>query len=183
MILKDLQIDNNWSLFLDRDGVINKRLMADYVKSVGEFEFLPGVLDALAFFSKQFKYIFIVTNQQGVGKGLMSPEDLEAVHNLMRKDIQKHGGRVDCIFFCTDLKDKEGNCRKPGKAMAEKAFELFPDIDKNKTIMCGDTKGDMEFGKNSGMYTVFINDYEEPENTNFDFRYNSLIEFANELKK
>ncbi|MBI9033916.1 MAG: HAD-IIIA family hydrolase [Bacteroidales bacterium] len=182
MKLKDLQIDKNWSLFLDRDGVINKRLMGDYVKSVDEFEFLPGVLEAISFFSQQFKYVFIVTNQQGVGKGLMSQSDLETVHKLMREQIQSHGGRIDCIFFCTDLKDQTGNCRKPGTAMGEKAFELFPDIDKNKTIMCGDTKSDMEFGEKSGMHTVFINDYQENESDNYEFQFKSLIDFANELK-
>jgi len=71
-------------LFLDRDGVINVRLIDDYVKRKEEFEFLEGSLEAFKIFAKHFDKIVVVTNQQGIGKGLMSEGDLEKIHSYMK---------------------------------------------------------------------------------------------------
>ncbi len=87
-----------WSLFLDRDGVINKRLVGDYVKKTEEFVFLDGVLEAIATLSTKFNRIFIVTNQQGIGKGLMTEKDLKQVHDSMEKEIVEHAGKIDRIL-------------------------------------------------------------------------------------
>ncbi|MEI7981828.1 MAG: phosphatase, partial [Bacteroidota bacterium] len=80
MILLNLKIDHTWTLFLDRDGVINRRIVGNYAKSCDQFEFIPGVLDAIRQFSLIFGKIIVVTNQQGIGKGLMSREDVTAIH-------------------------------------------------------------------------------------------------------
>ena len=72
MQLKDIDISGYDTLLLDRDGVINKLRPNDYVKCWEEFEFVPGIFEVLSKWSKHFKYIFIVTNQRGVGKGVMS---------------------------------------------------------------------------------------------------------------
>lgn len=156
--LSDLKIDNTWALFLDRDGVINKRLMDDYVKHVGEFEFLPGVPEAIAKFSKIFGKIFIVTNQRGIARGLMTADDLSAVHKYMLEGIQKAGGRIDRIFFCPHDRHENCGCRKPDLGMALKAKEEFPEIDFSKSLMLGDTGSDIKFGETAGMYTVLISD-------------------------
>lgn len=156
--LNNINIDSSWSLFLDRDGVINKRLIDDYVKNTGEFEFLPGVVDAIAKFSKIFGKIFVVTNQRGIARGLMTEDDLQIVHDLMLKEIQKAGGRVDGIYFCPHDRNQDCGCRKPDVGMALKAKEEFPAVDFKKSIMVGDSTSDMEFGKNAGMITVRIND-------------------------
>jgi D-glycero-D-manno-heptose 1,7-bisphosphate phosphatase len=89
-----LPIDKTWSLFLDRDGVINLHYPNDYVKKWEEFFFLEGVLDALNILAHKFRRIVLVTNQQGVGKGVMSMEDLNFIHAEMLKEIRKHGGRL-----------------------------------------------------------------------------------------
>lgn len=149
-------LDNSWSLFLDRDGVINKRIFGGYVVSTDEFEFLPGVLKSLTRLSKIFNRIIIVTNQQGVGKGLMTEQQLNIVHSYMTSKISHNGGRIDGIYYCTDLADKENNCRKPNNALAKRALIDFPDIDFNKSIMVGDSLSDIKFGMNSGMKTVFV---------------------------
>ena len=73
-------IDEDWTLFLDRDGVINVRIIDGYVTKIEEFEFLPNVIEALRIFKNKFKYIIVVTNQQGVGKGIMKFEDVEEVN-------------------------------------------------------------------------------------------------------
>jgi len=77
MTSKDFSFNKSWTLFLDRDGVINERIVDDYVKNPSEFDFLPGVLQAIKIFTGVFGNIFIVTNQQGIGKGIMSEDDLK----------------------------------------------------------------------------------------------------------
>lgn len=80
MNLLDIDVSRYDTLFLDRDGVINKLRQNDYVKCWDEFEFLPGVFEALAKWKDHFKHIIIVTNQRGIGKGLMTDEDLNSIH-------------------------------------------------------------------------------------------------------
>lgn len=149
-------ITNKSFLFLDRDGVINKRPYNDYVKKWEDFEFIPGVLNSLQCFAKHFEKIFIVTNQQGVGKGFMSIKDLDHIHSLMKETIQNHGGRVDEIFYCTQLKSDIDNCRKPSIQMALWAKEKFPEVDFSKSLMIGDTISDMKFAKSAGMFSVLL---------------------------
>ncbi len=103
MNLKSLNIDDSWTLFLDRDGVINERIIDDYIKKVKEFRFLPGVLDAMPVFAGLFGKIFVVTNQQGIGKGLMHESDLVAIHDYMLSEVKAHGGRLNKILCSGSL--------------------------------------------------------------------------------
>ncbi|MCD6180669.1 MAG: HAD-IIIA family hydrolase [Bacteroidales bacterium] len=178
------ELKNEWSLFLDRDGVINKRIIGGYVQKPEELEFLPGSLKALQLLSNIFKYVFIVTNQQGIGKGLMNLEDLRVVHRQMLGKIKANGGRIDSIFFCPDLATKSPNCRKPGLAMAQMAKKEFPTIDFKKSYMVGDSKSDIEFGQNAEMQCAFII-AETTEKSAIPFAvpvYPSLLDFVNHLK-
>lgn len=174
------KIDKTWTLFLDRDGVINVRLIDDYVKKLEEFEFLPGVLDAFKIFAEKFGRIIIVTNQQGVGKGLMTLKDVDVVHDFMVKEIEKQQGRIDKIYVCPQLKSDPDNFRKPSPRMAYMAQHDFPEIDFDKSVMIGDSNSDIEFGKNAGMYTILIGD--EPVKCKPDSQFESLLRFAKILK-
>jgi histidinol-phosphate phosphatase family protein len=179
--INDLQ--REWSLFLDRDGVINKRIVGGYIQTPEEFEFLPENLYALKQLANQFKYIFIVSNQQGIGKGLMSETDLELVHARMIHDIEAAGGRINQIFFCPDLASRKNNCRKPSLAMALEAKKEFPSIDFKKSFMVGDSKTDMEFGQKAGMKCIFIRSKAEEEVKGPSIlAFDSLLEFSNHLK-
>ncbi len=171
-------IDNSWTLFLDRDGVINKRIFGGYVTNPSNFEFLPGVLESISTFAKVFGKIIVVTNQQGVGKGLMTESELNYLHNHMKSEILKNNGRIDSIYYCTDLAHSIDNCRKPSTKMAKKAQSEFPSINFSKSIMVGDSKSDIEFGKNSEMKTVFIG---EAKSTLADITTESLVKFKNLL--
>jgi len=182
MNLNDLSPDKTWTLFLDRDGVINHRPLDDYVKQWTDFEFLPGVLEALSVFSEIFGKIIIVTNQQGIGKGLMTMEDLERIHKKMISEIEKAGGRIDAVYFCPDLEGEPDNCRKPGTIMAGRAKKDFPEIDFSRSIMAGDTENDLLFGKNAGMKTVLINTNNIIANSGLaDFVFAGLYQFAQSL--
>lgn len=184
---KELKIDKTWTLFLDRDGVINLHYPNDYVKKWDEFYFLEGVLDAMKELSTVFKRVIIVTNQQGVGKGLMTKEDLTFIHDEMLKEVRKYGGRIHAIYAATDLvADDVKQMRKPGGGMAKQAKKDFPEIDFSKAIMVGDSLTDMQFGKNAGMLTVFIGDKSKllnVDSTIVDAYCDSLNEFANAVAR
>ena len=169
------QISNDWTLFLDRDGVINKRLVGDYVKKVEEFEFIDGALDAIAKFSNLFGVIVIVTNQQGIGKGLMTTEDLNAIHDNMLAEIKYHGGRIDHVFYCPKLAKDNPECRKPNTGMGHEAKSIFPAIDFNKSLMIGDSFSDMEFGTRLGTHCAYIGNDERYDS------FESLIHVAKSI--
>ncbi len=151
-------INKSWTLFLDRDGVINKRIYEGYVQHWEAFEFLPGVPESLAVFSRIFGRIIVVTNQQGIAKGIMNEKQLQSVHRNMFAEVEKAGGKIDAVFHCPDMASKPDNCRKPSASMALRAKKRFPEIDFGKSIMVGDAESDMVFGKNVGMFTIFMGD-------------------------
>lgn len=179
MTLKSLNINKDWTLFLDRDGVINKRLPGDYVKTVFEFEFLEGVTEAIKNLSGVFGKIVVVTNQQGIAKRVYSEQDLHVIHSFMLQDIEKAGGRIDKVYFAPNLASENNPMRKPGTGMALAAKKDFPEIDFSKSIMVGDSESDIQFGKASGMKTVFIS--AEDKSSSADFCFSSLLEFTKAL--
>lgn len=176
MVLKDLNIDDTWTLFLDRDGVINLRMKDDYIRSWDQFRFLPGVREAIAKLSPVFGKIIVVTNQQGIGKKLYTEADLAWIHAEMETEIQQAGGRIDGIFYCPHLVgDPLCNCRKPRPGLALQAKEKFPSIDFSRSLMVGDSNSDMQFAKGLGMRTIWMG--EEPYN-DADFQFPSLPALA-----
>lgn len=138
-------------LFLDRDGILNKHLLGDYVRNWSMWEWLPGILEAMPVLAKRFKRIFIVTNQQGVGKGLMTEADLEDVHRHMLADIEAAGGRIDKVYVCTALESEKSPNRKPEIGMALQAQRDFPEVDFHRSVMVGDSKSDELFAQRSRM--------------------------------
>jgi histidinol-phosphate phosphatase family protein len=183
MNLKDLNIDKTWTLFLDRDGVINKHLPGDYVKCWEDFEFNPGVKESIAQLNNHFGRIIVVTNQQGIGKGLYTVADLEGIHLSMMLDIILCGGNIDRIYYAPQLASENSDMRKPNIGMARLAKEEFPDIDFSKSLIVGDSFSDMEFGRNAGMKTVFIGkEILGSEKKPFiDFHFTSLREMLSQL--
>lgn len=179
------EIDHSWTLFLDRDGVINKRIFGGYVTCESEFEFLPGVLESISYFSKIFSRIIIITNQQGVGKGIMTETELISLHNFMKNEIINSAGKIDDIYYCTDLANKPDSCRKPSEKMALHARDSYPDINLTKSIMVGDSLSDIEFGINAGMKTVFVTSSEKNETAikKADIVVESLNNFKELLEK
>ena len=147
MKLSEINIEPYDTLLLDRDGTINVHLIGDYVKNWNEFEFIPGVLEAMPRFAQHFKHIFIVTNQRGIGKGYYSESDLEDIHSHMVEEINKSGGRIDGIYYCTALSDYDTR-RKPGTGMFDEIVEDYPDVKAERTIMVGDGDVDEKFARN-----------------------------------
>ncbi len=176
------KIDNTWTLFLDRDGVINHEKHNDYIHTWDEFEFYDGVLEAMAVFASTFKHIVVVTNQRGIGRGLTLKENVEDIHTNMVGAIQKAGGRIDALYYCPEI---ESANRKPNPGMGLLAAKDFPAINFDKSIMIGNTSSDMQFGCNLGVKTIFLPTTRPEVDLNderIDAVYPSLIAFANALK-
>jgi D-glycero-alpha-D-manno-heptose 1-phosphate guanylyltransferase len=177
------QVDKNWTLFLDRDGVINEERLGQYVLHWGEFIFSKGVLEVFKKLSDHFGRVIVVSNQRGVGKGLMTEEALQSIHLEMQREVEIVNGKIDKIYYCTEKDDKCFN-RKPNPGMALQAREDFPDIDFSKTIMVGNKPSDMKFGRAAGVYTVFVrttNPDQSYPHPDIDLVFPSLQEFASAL--
>ena len=123
---------------------------------VRDFVWLEDTLEALKILSAHFQYIIVVTNQQGIGKGLMTEEKLQQIHAHMFQQVEECGGRIDKVYYCAGLAGVLPDCRKPAPVMAFQAQADFPDIDFSRSIMVGDTPSDMEFARNAGMQGVRI---------------------------
>jgi histidinol-phosphate phosphatase family protein len=175
-------IDNSWTLFLDRDGVINEEVVGDYIRNWEEFQFRPGSLEALQLLATLFSRIVVVSNQRGVGKGLMTMDELNHITQNMLLKTEEAGGKIDAVYYCTSTDNKDIN-RKPSSGMALQAKNQFPEIDFAKSIMVGNMPGDMWFGRNIGAYTVYLPTREEenPHDSTVDASYKDLLAFTHNL--
>ena len=175
-----MKYGKGWTLFLDRDGVINKELPHDYVKSWKEFIWEQGSKEAIAILSAHFNKIFIITNQRGVGIKVMSENDLTDIHSKMLVEINTLGGHIEKIYYCADV-DRNSHNRKPNPGMGLQAKADYPEIDFNKTVMVGNTLHDMEFGRSLGVHTVFIDEkkrYNGIKTDEMDEIYGSLYDYS-----
>jgi histidinol-phosphate phosphatase family protein len=178
------KINNDWTLFLDRDGVINHEKDQDYIYHYDEFNFYEGVREALQYLSTKFGKIIIITNQRGVGRKLMTEEDLLSIHEQMLADIEVSGGRVHKIYYCVANDDSHPN-RKPNAGMAREALRDFPEIDLERSIMVGNSMSDMQFGRNAGMFTVFVRTTDPDQvfpHPSIDLAFVDLPDFAKALQ-
>ena len=176
-------VDANWTVFLDRDGVINYEKENSYILNWDEFEFYPNVTEAIHLLSKKFNTIIVVSNQRGVGRGLMTEKDLLDIQQRMKLRIEEDNGRVDKIYYCT-AGEASHFYRKPNPGMALQAVKDFPFIDLSKSIMVGNKPSDMQFGRNAGTYTVYLKTThpEQPlPHPDIDLAFDSLIDFAKAL--
>lgn len=172
-------IDHEWTLFLDRDGIINKEIIGGYILSKADFIFENGATDALQILSRLFQRIFVVSNQRGVAKGLMTKQALDELTEFMLLEIKEKGGRVDEVFYCTALHEDD-LMRKPNKGMALLAKDKYPEIAFTKSIMVGNMPSDMLFGRKIGAFTVYVPTRmdETPEPDSVDASFKTLLDFA-----
>ena len=176
-------IDKSWTLFIDRDGVINHEKKEDYILNWEEFRFYEGVEKAFQKLAGKFGKIIIVSNQRGVGKQLMTEHDLRTIHQNMQNAIEAAGGRIDKIYYCTSTDNKHPD-RKPNPGMAFHAKNYFDSIDLSRSVIIGNKPSDMLFGKNAGIYSVFLattNPDVPFPHPDIDLRFDSLPDFAKAL--
>ncbi len=141
-------------VFLDRDGVIN-RDRPDYIKNWEEFEFLPGVEDAIRKLNEKGYAVVVVTNQAAVGHKIIEPAVLEDIHTRMDGTLYGLGAMISKIYYCPHTPGDSCKCRKPKNGMLVQAFEELP-IDRKNGIMIGDSYTDIEAGQRSGLTTILL---------------------------
>ncbi|MFB3897527.1 MAG: D-glycero-alpha-D-manno-heptose-1,7-bisphosphate 7-phosphatase [bacterium] len=164
-------------VFLDRDGVINQRLIGDYVKTWAEFRFIPYAKRAIRKLTEAGYQIHIVSNQQGVGKGLMSKPDLDLVTNRMLAEIKKSGGKITSTAYCIHTESDKCSCRKPKPGLllgTAKKYKFKP----SACWMVGDGERDIIAGTAAGCKTILIGNI-RLASSKPDYRVSTLLAAAN----
>jgi D-glycero-D-manno-heptose 1,7-bisphosphate phosphatase len=143
-------------VFLDRDGVINRKAAAgDYITSWEEMELLPGAARALARLRASLRKLIVVTNQRGIALGRLSEPDLLSIHEKLQCQLRSHGAELDAIYYCPH--DLDGcDCRKPRTGMFKVAFRDFPEAKPENSVMIGDSDSDITAGIRMGMRTIRV---------------------------
>lgn len=145
------------AVFLDRDGVINEVLTkrVKFVNRPDQLYFLPGAAEAVRLLNETFDYVFVVTNQGGVGLGFMKESELQKIHDHMIKELKKEGAVIDEAVYCPHKPKAGCDCRKPNSKLIEQLAEKYH-IDLASSYMVGDTDTDIIAGNKAGTKTVFI---------------------------
>jgi D-glycero-D-manno-heptose 1,7-bisphosphate phosphatase len=142
-------------IFLDRDGVINRRISDGYITTWEQFEFLPQVLDALRLLTECGYRLIVVSNQACVGKGLMSGEALAEITLRFVDEVTKNGGNIERVYYCPH-QDQDGcECRKPKPGLLLQAQRerplVFPD-----TYLVGDSQRDLMAARHVGCPAILV---------------------------
>ncbi len=166
------------AIFLDRDGVINRKLPEDrYVSEIDEFEFLPGVFEAIACLSRLGYMLIVVTNQRGIARGFMTEADLAQVHEFMQSTLEEKAVRLDGIYYCPHGNGEGCDCRKPEPGLILKAVRDL-ELEPTSSYMVGDSESDIEAGVRAGTRTVLIGG-QGPGKA--DMAFTTLLDFASYL--
>ncbi|MBY7145025.1 HAD family hydrolase [Virgibacillus sp. NKC19-3] len=165
-------------MFLDRDGVINEVLTnrVKYVNTPEDFYLLDGVGEAIRCFNMRGFKVFVVTNQGGIGLGLMSQSELYAIHKKMEADLATFGARLDDIAYCPHKPHANCAYRKPNPQMILDLAKKH-DIDLEKSYMVGDRASDIQAGKAAGLKTMIIGNRQETK-ADADMFFPDLISVA-----
>jgi D-glycero-D-manno-heptose 1,7-bisphosphate phosphatase len=143
-------------VILDRDGVLNREAHgAGYILQPAEFFWLPGALEALAMLRRAGLYLSVATNQSGVGRGLMSLAQLEAVHERMRTEAARNAAALDAVLFCPHAPGDRCACRKPAPGLIQEAISRSG-IAAAESIVIGDDQRDLEAAARAGVSAALV---------------------------
>jgi D-glycero-D-manno-heptose 1,7-bisphosphate phosphatase len=143
-------------VFLDRDGVLNRKMPEGaYVTDWTQFQWLAGADEAIARMNRAGLTVILVTNQRGIALGLYTHAQLEHIHANLQRHLSRHGARLDAIYYCPH-NHGECNCRKPDIGLFEQAMQKFPQANAQNSMVIGDSLSDIQAGQRLGMKTVFI---------------------------
>lgn len=146
----------NRALFLDRDGIVNRRIVGGYVRTPDEFELLDDVIPLIRAGRRAGMLVILITNQQGVGKELMTDDELDDVHDHMQAMLAVRAGTMlDDIYVCTDLEGSGSLRRKPNPGMLLEAIADH-DIDPGESWFVGDSTTDAQAGRGAGVRTLLV---------------------------
>ena len=144
------------AVFLDRDGVLNRKAPEGrYIADLQQFEILPGALEAVARLRRSGFLVFVVTNQRGIARHIVSPKAVEGMHQYLLNEAKQVGGSIDKIYVCPHDDSDGCDCRKPMPGMLLRAAQEHS-VDLTKSWMVGDSVSDLEAGRSAGCKTAFV---------------------------
>jgi D-glycero-D-manno-heptose 1,7-bisphosphate phosphatase len=143
------------AIFLDRDGVINCRRPDDYVLDWSQFVFLPGIREALKQLSRLKLPMIVISNQSGVGKGVIKPQILESITKEMHRGLCADGTHLAAVYYCPHRADENCGCRKPKPGLLLEAAADF-NIDLARSVFVGDSETDVQAARAAGCNPVFF---------------------------
>nr|WP_272937874.1 HAD family hydrolase [Mycolicibacterium iranicum] len=183
----EARADAEWCLFLDRDGVINRQIVGDYVRGWHDFEWLPHARSALRSLRVWAPHLVVVTNQQGVGKGLMRCEDVADIHQRMRTELAEHSVALDAVVFCPHLESSNCDCRKPRPGMVLSWLREHPSVVPSLSIMAGDSHTDIELAHTvaavTGSCASILIGGRADQDVAADMAFSSLSDFADAVQR
>jgi len=167
---------NGKAAFLDRDGVINRKVPGDgYVTRWEEMYFLPGIAKSICLLNQAGFKVIVVTNQRCVAKGLITSQALDAIHRAMCDWLSAQGAKVEGVYYCPHEKEPMCSCRKPAPGLLLAAAHAYQ-IDLKASWMIGDSEIDVEAGRNAGCRTVRLLGSKGTGKSNADVVALSLID-------
>jgi D-glycero-D-manno-heptose 1,7-bisphosphate phosphatase len=168
----------NNAVFFDRDGIVNRRKIDEYVTQWDDFIFEESIFSILQKVTQAGFLAILITNQQGIGKRLMTEQDLADIHANMQAELQSRSGvQFDAIYFCGELNSSPTSRRKPSPAMLLEAIEAYS-IDAQHSWMIGDSISDATAGKRAGVQTILIGaEYTQGSVADADYVFADLMEF------
>ncbi len=173
------------TLFMDRDGVVNEQIIGGYVENLEQFELKDHFLEAMKILRSRFRHVVLITNQQGIGKGLCTQAQVDAIHSSLQMQLLAQRTPFDAIYCCPHLASDGCCCRKPKPGMAFQARQDFPDIVLEDSIMVGDSLSDMQFARNAGVVPVHVGAMRHPEFEEIlqvtHHHFDDLLDFARHL--
>lgn len=147
-------IKQNKAIFLDRDGVINKK-REDYVKSINELEIFPHVAESILKLKKLGFLVIVITNQSIINRGIITNHELEKIHMTIQKYLEKKNCNIDKFYFCPHRPDENCICRKPKSELLLRAIDDFV-INPSNSWMIGDCLTDIQAGEKVGCKTILL---------------------------
>jgi histidinol-phosphate phosphatase family protein len=135
------------AVFLDRDGTIARDV--PYCSRPEDFELLPGAAEGIKLLNEHGFKVVLVTNQSGIARGYFTEEMLARIHDKMKKELARHGGHIDAVYYCPHHPDDNCDCRKPKPKMVLQAARDL-DIDLSQSYVIGDAEIDIELARQAG---------------------------------
>jgi histidinol-phosphate phosphatase family protein len=169
------------AVFLDRDGVINRRPPeGQYITRWEDMQFLPGVAEAISLLNSAGFRVIVVSNQRCVAKGLITPHDLDAMHQRMSDKLAAAGAIIEGIYYCPHEEQPPCSCRKPAPGMLLRAASEHH-IDLTGSWMIGDSDKDVRAGRNAGCRTVRLLEHEDARSGDADLFAPSLLQATRQI--
>ena len=153
MMQKALNTNSDVAVFLDRDGTVNTEV--DYLSSVKDLRLIRNTAKAIRFLNQNKIKVIIVTNQSGISRGLFSIDDLDNVHDELKRRLRRKGAYIDAIYYCPHHPDDECSCRKPKSGMFKLAAKDF-DLKLNKCYVIGDKLTDIKSAHNISARGILV---------------------------